>query len=132
MGTHVGSEGDVKVGSNSIGEITAFTVTETGQVIEDSSMGDTARTYKAGLKDATGSITVRFDGDEVYGSTGQGELDVGSSVTLNLYPEGADTGDTYYTGSAIVTSKEVASSFDDIVSMSFEVQFTGGLTQSQA
>ena len=53
-------------------------------------------------------------------------------MTLNLYPEGADTGDTYYTGTAIVTSKEVASSFDDIVSMSFEVQFTGGLTQSQA
>lgn len=131
MATHTGSEGTVKVGSNAVGEITAFTVTETGQVIEDSSMGDTARTYKAGLKDATGSITVRFDGDEVYGATGQGELDVGSSVTLNLYPEGADTGDTYYTGTAIVTSKEVASSFDDVVSMSFEVQFSGGLTQSQ-
>lgn len=131
MATHTGSEGVLKVGSNTIGEVRSFTINETGETIEDTSMGDTARSYKAGLKDASASLEVFFDGDEIYGATGQGELDIGSSVTLNLYPEGADTGDTYYTGTAIVTGKTINSSFDGMVEASFEVQFTGGITQSQ-
>ena len=45
--------------------------------------------------------------------------DVGSSVTLELYPEGADAGDTYFTGTVIVTGKSVTSSFDGMVEVSF-------------
>ena len=128
MATHTGSEGTVKVGSNAIAEIRSFSIEESADTLEDTTMGDTARTYKSSLTTYTGTVDVLWDETD---TNGQGALTIGAEVTLNLYPEGDTSGDTYYTGTAIVTSKEVASSFDDVVSMSFEVQFSGGLTQSQ-
>ena len=127
MATHAGSEGTVKVGSNAIAEIRSFSVEETGDTIDNSSMGDTARTYIAGLKTYTASIDCLWDETD---TTGQGAMTVGSTVTLNLYPEGATTGDIYYTGSAIITGRTITSSYDGLVEMSITCQGSGALTQS--
>lgn len=125
MATHAGSEGTVKVGANAILEIRSFSVEETGDTIDDSTMGDTARTFIAGLKTFTASVDCLWD---ELNTTGQGALTVGSTVTLNLYPEGAVTGDVYYTGSAIVTSRNLNSSYDGLVEISFSCQGTGALS----
>lgn len=127
MATHTGSEGTVKSGANAVAEIRSYTVSETGDTIEDSSMGDTSRTYKAGLKTFTASVECFWDETD---TTGQGSFDVGSTVTLNVYPEGATTGDIYYTGSAIVTGKTVNATFDGMVEASFTLQGTGALSES--
>jgi len=127
MATHTGSEGTIEIGSDTLGEIRSYTLESTGEVIEDTTLGDTARTYKAGLTTFTGSLEVFFDEDD----TAQGNLDAGSSVTLNIYPEGSDTsGDTYYTGTAIVTGRTITASFDGMVEMSITVQGSGALTES--
>ena len=127
MATHTGSEGTIEIGSDTLGEIRSYTLESTGEVIEDTTLGDTARTYKAGLTTFTGSLEVFFD----EGDTAQGNLDAGSSVTLNVYPEGSDTsGDTYYTGTAIVTGRTITASFDGMVEMSISVQGSGALTES--
>jgi hypothetical protein len=60
--------------------------------------------------------------------TGQGALTIGASVTLNVYPEGDASGDTYYTGTAIVTGVTRSSSFDGLVEASITVQGSGALT----
>ena len=127
MATHTGSEGTLKVGSNAVAEIRSFSINETGEPIEDTSMGDTARSFKAGLKTFTASVEVFFDETD---TTGQGALDVGSEVTLNVYPEGDASGDTYFSGSTIVTGKTVTSSFDGMVEASFELQGNGALTET--
>lgn len=127
MATHTGSEGTLKVGSNSLAEIRSFSINETGETIEDTSMGDTARTFKAGLKTFTASVEVFWDETD---TTGQGALDVGSEVTLNVYPEGDTSGDTYYSGTTVVTGKTVTGSFDGMVEASFELQGTGALTET--
>jgi predicted secreted protein len=127
MATHTGSEGTLKVGSNAVAEIRSFSINETGETIEDTSMGDTARSFKAGLKTFTASVEVFFDETD---TTGQGALDVGSEVTLNVYPEGDASGDTYFSGSTIVTGKTVTSSFDGMVEASFELQGNGALTET--
>jgi predicted secreted protein len=49
---------------------------------------------------------------------------------LNVYPEGASSGDTYYTGSAIVTGRTINSSFDGMVEMELSFQGNGALTES--
>jgi hypothetical protein len=90
-------------------------------------MGDTARTYKPSLTTFTGSVDVLWDETD---TTGQGALTIGAEVTLNLYPEGDTSGDTYLTGSAIVTGRTVNSSFDGLVEMSISVQGNGALTQT--
>ena len=126
MATHAGSEGLVKVGGNTLAEVRSFTLDISGEVIEDTSMGDSFRSYKAGLGSYTASVECFFDETD----TAQNALDVGSSLTLELYPEGAASGDTYFTGTVIVTGKSVSSSFDGMVEVSFTAQGTGGITET--
>ena len=125
MATHLGKEGTVQVGSNSIAEIRSFSIDETVDTVEDTSMGDASKTYLASIKDFSGSVDVIYDESD---QNGQVALAVGATVTLNFAPEGAATGDVKLTGDAIVTSKSISSSFDGLVEASITVQGTNGLT----
>ena len=126
MATHTGSEGTIKIGSDTLGELRSFSLESTAETIEDTSMGDTSRTYKVGLKTFTGTASVFFDETD----TAQTALVAGAEITLNVYPEGASSGDTYYTGSAIVTGRTINSSFDGMVEAEISFQGTGALTES--
>ena len=125
MATHLGKEGTVQVGSNAIAEIRGFSIDETIDTVEDTSMGDSSKTYLASIKDFSGSVDVLYDETDTNGQTA---LSVGSSVTLNFAPEGTTSGDVKLTGTAIVTGKSVSSSFDGLVESTISVQGTGGLT----
>lgn len=127
MATHKGSEGTVKSGANAIAEIRSYTITETADTLEDTTMGDSSRTYLASLKTFNGSIECFWDETD---TNGQLTLDVGSTVTINIYPEGSTSGDTYYTGSVIVTEKSITASFDGMVEASFSFQGTGALSET--
>lgn len=129
MATHTGSEGTVKVGANAIAEIRSYSVEQTGDTVEDTTMGDAWRTHKTTLKSWTGSVDVYWDETD---TTGQGALTVGSSVTMNFYPEGATAGtsETYLTGTALVTGVTVTASFDGMVESTLSVQGTGALTST--
>jgi hypothetical protein len=127
MATHKGSEGTVKSGANAIAEIRSYTITETADVLEDTTMGDSSRTYLASLKTFTGSIECFWDETD---TNGQLTLDPGSSVTINIYPEGSTSGDTYYTGTVLITEKNVSASFDGMVEASFSFQGTGALSET--
>ena len=127
MATHKGSEGTVKSGANAIAEIRSYTITEIADVLEDTSMGDSSRTYLSSLKTFTGSIDCFWDETD---TNGQLTLDPGSTVTINIYPEGSTSGDTYYTGSVIITEKSITASFDGMVEASFSFQGTGALSET--
>lgn len=129
MATHIGRDGIIKVGSNAVAELRSFSIEETGDTVEDTVMTDTARTYKSTLTSFTGSADVFWDETD---TSGQGALTVGSSVTINFYPEGADTGDTYYSGTALVTGVTRSASFDGMVEASISLQGSGALTASTA
>jgi predicted secreted protein len=127
MATHKGSEGTVKVGANAVAEIRSYSITETSDTLEDTVMGDAARTYLASLKSFSGSMDVFWDETD---TTGQVALAPGSSVTINIYPEGSTSGDTYYTGTIIVTEKSITASFDGMVEASISFQGTGALSET--
>jgi len=126
MATHTGSEGKISIGSDTLGELRSFSLESTAETIEDTSMGDSARTYKVGLTAFTGTASVFFDETD----TAQGTVDAGTEITLNVYPEGDTAGDTYYTGSAIVTGRTINSSFDGMVEMELSFQGSGALTET--
>ena len=128
MATHTGSEGTIKIGSDTLGELRSFSLETTGDTIETSNMGTTARTYKAGLTAWSGTASLFWDELDA----GQLSLTVGSEITIKVYPEGASAGDKYYTGSAIVTAKSVSASFDGLVESSISFQGTGTLSFSTA
>jgi predicted secreted protein len=127
MATHAGSEGIVKVGANTVAEVRSYSIEESADTLENTSMGASARTYLSSLTTWSGSVDVFWDETD---TTGQGALTVGSSITLNVYPEGEASGDTYYTGSCIVTGVSKSGSFDGMVEASISVQGTGALTST--
>jgi predicted secreted protein len=127
MAVHKGSEGTVKVGANAIAEIRSYSIEETSDTLETTTMGDSARTYTPNLTSWSGSVDVYWDETD---TTGQGALTVGAEITLNVYPEGDTSADTYYTGAAIVTSVTKNASFDGLVEASISVQGTGALTSA--
>jgi len=129
MSNHRGSEGTVHVGTSAVAEIRSYNISETSDTVEDTTMGDSARTYKASLKTFSGSVDCYWDESD---TTGQGALSVGSEVTIKFYPEGSTTGDSYLYGSAIVTGKTVTASFDGMVESSITIQGTGALTTGTA
>ena len=125
MATHCGSEGSVAVGADTVAEVRNYSIEESADTIEDTALGDTARTFKLGLEQCTASLDVWWDETD---TNGQGALPNGAAVTLNVYPEGDDSSDTYLTGSGIVTGLSISGSFDGMVEASITIQGTGALT----
>jgi predicted secreted protein len=119
MATHTGSEGTIKVATTVVGELRSYSLEQTADTIEDTSMGDTSRSYKSALKGWSGSASLFFD----EADAGQLLLVLGTSIALKVYPEGASSGDKYYYGDAIITGSNISASFDGMVEA--EVTFTG-------
>lgn len=127
MATHVGKDGAVYVGANAVAEIRDWSLEQTSEVVNDTVMGDTWMTNKATQKSWTASFNAFWDETD---TNGQGALTVGAEVTLNLYPEGNTSGDTYWSGTAIINSVSNSASFDGLVEASFSVTGNGALTES--
>lgn len=126
MPTHAGSEGTIKIGSDTLSEIKSFSIEETAEVIEKTKMGDSSRSYLLGLTQFTGTVTLNFDETDA----GQNAATVGTSITLEVYPEGDSSGDVKFTGTAFVTGLTLNSSFDGIVESELSFQGSGGLTRT--
>ena len=126
MATHTGSAGLVKVGFNTAAEIRSFTLDTSAEVLEDTTLGDTSRTYQIGKKGATVSVECWWDETDTNGQIAMAE---GSQVVLNLYPEGADSADYYFSGTYIITGQSVSVPTDGIIEATFSATMTGALTR---
>ena len=127
MATFSGSDGVILVGTNQVAEVRSYSIDETMDTLEDTSMGDTSRTYKTSLKSFSGSADVFFDDTD---TSGQGGLTVGTSATLNIQMEGNTTGDHKLSGTVLVTGRTITASFDGLVEASITFQGNGALTAS--
>ena len=117
---------DVGGSATTIASVISFTLTNTGDVIETSAMGNTARTYVPGLTNATASMSLYFvDGDAAQAAlqTAPGS----AAATIELYPSGETTGQKL-SGEMIVTSFEVSAANDGAVTAEVSGQITGAVT----
>jgi hypothetical protein len=127
MANHQGSEGIVKVGANVVAEVRSWQLSESADTIEDTTMGDTAKTFKSSLTEWEGSLECYWDETD---TNGQEALTSGAEVSLNLHPEGDTSGDTYFSGSVIVTGISRQGASEGMVEASFNFKGNGVLTQS--
>ena len=133
MATTKGSSGVVKLAVSggsvaAMGEVRSFTLDETADTIEDSVMGDTSRTYVSSLKTATLSMDVYWDDADAV----QLVMDAAADLIFELYPTGTGTGEKYYSGAGVLTSKSLTASFDGMVEGSFALQVSGAVTEATA
>jgi hypothetical protein len=109
--------------------VTSFTFTESVSPVEDTTMGDPYKTHiiGSGIKEWKGSLTAHWD---ELDTNGQVALVVGTSVTLNLYPEGSTTGDIFWSGVASITSRGQDTKMDgDTIKVDFDFMGNGVLTR---
>lgn len=126
MATVNGDGGVVEVGGNAVASITSFSLEVQGDTIDSTVMGTQARTFVSSKTQWQGTLECYWDPDD---STGQEALTIGAEVSLSLEPEGnATSGDTYYTGTAIVTGIDIGVPQDGMVTRSISFQGTAALT----
>jgi hypothetical protein len=89
-------------------------------------MGDSVRSYKQGLKTNTVSLEVYWDEDDAQ----QIILDERASIDFEISPTGTGSGETFFSGSGIVTSRSITGSFDGMVEASFSIQCSGAVTEA--
>lgn len=127
--------------------VTSFSIEETSETIDTTSMGDTSREILATFKAFTGTVDGYWDPtDPVIGkgpaddpSTVGTETDyytpdvtAGDKIDFELYPSGTNTNNAYYSGSAIVTSISRSQSFDGVTEYSITFEGTGDLDYNVA
>lgn len=102
MTTYKGNSGVAKIGANAIAELKGFTVNVKMGTVEDTALGDTARTRVSDeLQDWDATITGHFfPGD----TNGQALLVEGASLSLEFHPTGTATGRQKLSGTGIVDS----------------------------
>ena len=124
MATHHGKEGVVTVGGSEMGEVTSFTLETTGDVVEDTALTDSTKSFLAGRTSFSGTIEMHFDETDAQQET----LLAGASISFVLLPEGNASGDASYTGTGIITGMSINNAMDAIVSRTVTFQGTGALT----
>jgi len=123
---HVGKDGVLKIDDVAVAQLRSFSVDETGDTVEDTTMTSTFRTYKPTLTSFTGSADVYWDETD----SGQNGIVINDEPSIGFYPEGETAGDTYYSGTCIVTGVSRSASFDGMVEASITFQGSGALTAS--
>lgn len=129
MATFVGNAGTVHTAGNAIAEIRSFSINETMDTIESTSMGDSFRSFEPNLRSFDASIDVFFDDTD---TNGQNTLTVGTSASFDFFMEGSASGKHRLTGTGLVTGRTINSSIDGMVEASLTIQGTGGLTETTA
>jgi hypothetical protein len=126
MATHHGKEGVVTAGGTGVGELTGFTLETTADVVEDTQLSDSTKSFIAGRTSFSGTLEMSYDETD----SPQQTLTAGSSISFVLLPEGNTSGDEDFTGTGIVTGMSINDSLDAIVTRSITFQGTGTLTRS--
>ena len=76
---------------------------------------------------ATNDTAITWDETD---TNGQIALAEGSSVALDLFPEGTDSSDYYYSGTWLVTGNSISIPTDGIIEATFDATLTGALSRS--
>ena len=126
MATHHGKEGVVTAGGTGVGELTGFTLETTADVVEDTQLSDSTKSFVAGRTSFSGTLEMSYDETD----SPQQTLTAGSSISFVLLPEGNTSGDEDFTGTGIVTGMSINDALDTIVTRSITFQGTGALTRS--
>lgn len=129
MACYAGRNGVIEAGGSAIAQITSYTVNETADTAECTHFDTTGgyREYETTFKSFDGSIDVVWNRQD-------GDLTVGETYAMNLYPEGntAASTDWMISGNIIITGFEVSAETEGNVEGSISFQGTGALTRAAA
>ncbi len=122
MTTATGNSGQLSFGGPNITELKSWSLEESAEQLDDTAMGDTNRTAKAGLPGATGTIEVHYDeADSV-----QESMDAAATGVLILFPKGNTTANPRITLTVQITGRSTSGAIDEILPQSFNYGISTG------
>jgi predicted secreted protein len=127
MALLTGNDGSLVVGTSTVAALRNFSIEQTADTIETTTMGKEVRTYLKGMSSWSGSADIYFDDALVSTSTFMpsiaGTAVGGAPVVIKAYVNQAATGnDIAFTGTVIVTGFTVNSAMDGVVEASISFQ----------
>ena len=113
--------------------VTSFSISETSETVDTTSMGDASREIIATIKGFNGTVEGYWDKDDPSighdASPSAPVVQAGDKITFELYPNTASVaGNAIYSGSAIVSDITRSQSFDGVTEYSITFEGTGDLT----
>jgi predicted secreted protein len=113
--------------------VTAFSIEETSETIDTTSMGDASREIVATFKGFSGTVDGYWDIDDAAighdDSPTAPVVTAGDKIDFEVYPGGLAVANlAVYKGSAIVTSISRSQSFDGVTEYSMTFEGTGDLS----
>ena len=126
MANHIGVDGLVTVGGVTVAELKGFSIEESVNAIDNSTINDTASSVVAGRSSWTGTIECQWDETD---ATGQGAMTIGATVAVVFKPEGDTAADANFTGSALVTSVSKSVADEAVITQSFSLTGIGALVE---
>ncbi len=122
MSTETGNSGSLSFAGSAITELKAWSLDEAAEQIDDTAMGDTNRTSKAGLASASGTIEVHYDeADSV-----QESMDPAVSGVLILFPKGNTSAKPRITLTVQITGRAGSGAIDEILPQTFNYALSSG------
>ena len=122
MATETGNQGVISFGGSDVTELKNWSLEENAEQIDDTAMGDLARTSKSGLPSATGTIECHYDeADSV-----QEAMNAGAEGVLVVYPKGNTTGQPRVTINVQITGRSGSGAIDEILPQSFNWAMSSG------
>lgn len=119
-----GKDGKVTDGTNTLAEISEWSLDIDADVLEVTKFGDGWRVKIVGLKDWTGSFAGRWDMSDTAGQLAyQNALLGGTTDTIRLYVDSSQ----YYSGTCIIKTLSVDASVDSTVDTDWSYEGSGAL-----
>jgi predicted secreted protein len=135
MASYEGSNGAVKLldGTGTltaVAQVRTWSITVARDTVEDTSMGDSYRTYKKGLQNWSGTMDIVYDDTTSSEVNSAVSPDTDTVITGEFYPD-ASVVTTKFAGELIVTSFAITASYDGLVTASVAFQGTGALSAAK-
>ena len=128
MAVFHGSGGSLSIGGTAVAQVQEWSVTHNAEMVETTSLGQSARTFSKGLESFEGSCEVIVSDDDDTGYTNfNQQLKTGTALSAEFFQDSNDK----LSGSVLVSSVETVLGFDDIARYSVTFTGTGGLTITQ-
>lgn len=122
MPTATGNSGSITIDANTVIELRSWTFEENAEQIDDTVMGDTAKTSKSGLATASGTIEAFYDET----NADQEALAAGVSGALILYPKGTATGMPRISLQVQISGRSQSGAIDEILPVTFNYAMESG------
>lgn len=129
MAVYHGSAGSLKIGSTSVASVQEWNISHTAEMVETTSLSDTARSFSKGLESFEGSCEAIVVSDDETGFYDfNAALKTGTALAAEFYVDDTTGADVKLTGNVLISSVDTATTMDDIARYSVTFTGTGALT----